>query len=71
MTKTEARALAARHMQTGYFRTSQTEGWITCPLCRERVTTAWLPWQEPHPHIRQALVVHLVDDHPTQKRTRP
>lgn len=65
LTKTLARQETRRQLSYGYFATSATDAWVSCPRagCPARVTVHHLAWEKPFPLLRETLTNHLIDDH--------
>lgn len=62
MTKARAIQLARRGRAHGYYRPSQTEAYVFCPSCRERVDTEFFPWAKIGEVVRAldaAMIEHV------------
>jgi hypothetical protein len=63
MTKAAARQLARSARRYGWHKRSETEGYVFCPQCGERVTFFKLPWERFTPKAMDAAVIaHLLED---------
>lgn len=64
ITLTAARKIARAATATGYMQPTQTQVWVKCPSCRERVTVTVVAWAKPNERVaalREAIVSHLRD----------
>lgn len=65
LTKTRAREEALAHLRFGYFATSASEAWVTCPRkpCTTRVVGVHKAWEKPRASLQAALIAHLLEEH--------
>jgi hypothetical protein len=63
MTKAAAKQLAQNARRYGWHKRSETEGYVFCPCCRERVTFYKLPWERfTAATMDAAVIAHLLDE---------
>ena len=63
MTKAAAKQLARGARRYGWHKRSETEGYLFCPRCRERVAFYKLPWERFTAKAMDAAVIaHLLED---------
>jgi hypothetical protein len=62
MTKTAATKKATAHLRYGWYRSSGSSGWVTCPECRRKVHAQWPAWETGAKERKARLVEHLMGD---------